>query len=260
MKRKGKKYEISLYVLGAFFVLLSYRSVVSFGWIIAIILCILALIISIVRELSSPFQYPYYKKIFDVSRKRLPNIEEYIEQFICDGGFSEFEFHKQVIADWNAKCEKYIESSRLKNLRRKQYERCKDDKHAYQFYFSRKQTRYVQRNYVKESYQVNNIVDSMCCDYDWLIIKYKQLETIQFETTLKKYHNKEQRKLMTREFRESIMKRDNYTCQICGKYMPDEIGLQVDHIIPVSKGGKSISSNLRVLCSKCNGHKSDKID
>lgn len=53
------------------------------------------------------------------------------------------------------------------------------------------------------------------------------------------------------------MRRDNYTCQICGKYMPDEVGLHIDHIIPVSKGGKSIASNLQVLCSKCNGHKSN---
>lgn len=63
---------------------------------------------------------------------------------------------------------------------------------------------------------------------------------------------------MTRELRERIMRRDNYTCKICGKYMPDEVGLHIDHIIPVSKGGKSIEQNLQVLCSKCNGHKSNK--
>lgn len=63
---------------------------------------------------------------------------------------------------------------------------------------------------------------------------------------------------MTPELRDEIKKRDNYTCQICGKYMPDEIGLQIDHIKPVSKGGKTIKSNLRVLCDKCNLRKSNK--
>lgn len=77
--------------------------------------------------------------------------------------------------------------------------------------------------------------------------------------TLSDYHSKNQRKLATRKLREKIMVRDNYTCQICGKYMPDEVGLQVDHIIPVAKGGKTVESNLRVLCSKCNGRKSDKL-
>ena len=62
---------------------------------------------------------------------------------------------------------------------------------------------------------------------------------------------------MTQALREEIAVRDNYTCQICGKYMPDGVGLHIDHIVPISKGGKSIPSNLQVLCSKCNGKKSD---
>lgn len=55
------------------------------------------------------------------------------------------------------------------------------------------------------------------------------------------------------------MERDSYTCQICGKYMPGEVGLHIDHIFPIAKGGKSIPSNLRVLCSKCNGKKGAKL-
>lgn len=66
-------------------------------------------------------------------------------------------------------------------------------------------------------------------------------------------------RLMTPELRKQIAERDHYTCQICGKYMPDGVGLHIDHIIPVSKGGKTVPSNLQVLCSKCNGHKSDQI-
>lgn len=65
---------------------------------------------------------------------------------------------------------------------------------------------------------------------------------------------------MTKELRKQIMERDNYTCQICGKYMPDEVGLQIDHIIPVAKGGKTILSNLRVLCDKCNRKKGAKYN
>lgn len=63
---------------------------------------------------------------------------------------------------------------------------------------------------------------------------------------------------MTKELRKEIMERDNYTCGICGKYMPDEVGLHIDHIVPVAKGGKTVRSNLQVLCSKCNGRKSDR--
>lgn len=87
----------------------------------------------------------------------------------------------------------------------------------------------------------------------------KKLADINFECTLSEYQSKGQRKLMTKALRDKIKIRDNYTCQICGKYMTDEVGLQIDHIIPISKGGKSIESNLQVLCSKCNGSKSDKV-
>ena len=85
--------------------------------------------------------------------------------------------------------------------------------------------------------------------------RHTRLARIGFEATLKEYHSKSQRKLMTKALREQIMERDNYTCQICGKYMPDEVGLQIDHIVPVAKGGKTVPSNLRVLCNKCNGRK-----
>ncbi|MBQ4167275.1 MAG: HNH endonuclease [Clostridia bacterium] len=75
---------------------------------------------------------------------------------------------------------------------------------------------------------------------------------------MRKYHVKNQRKLLTKELRKEIIERDNYTCQICGKYMPDEVGLHIDHIVPIAKGGKTVKSNLQGLCSKCNGKKSSK--
>lgn len=68
-----------------------------------------------------------------------------------------------------------------------------------------------------------------------------------------------ERNKMTASLRQKIMIRDNYTCQMCGKVMRDTVGLQIDHIIPINKGGKSVEENLQVLCSICNGRKSDKI-
>ena len=48
------------------------------------------------------------------------------------------------------------------------------------------------------------------------------------------------------------MMRDNFTCRNCGKYMPDEVGLHIDHIVAIKNGGKTVESNLQVLCDKCN--------
>lgn len=48
-----------------------------------------------------------------------------------------------------------------------------------------------------------------------------------------------------------------YRCANCGKTGKTKRGFQVDHIIPMNKGGKSIPENLQILCSKCNGKKGD---
>lgn len=72
---------------------------------------------------------------------------------------------------------------------------------------------------------------------------------------------KEQRRLMTKKLREFIKNRDNYTCCICGNstHIEPNLLLEIDHIIPVSKGGYTVEDNLQTLCWKCNRAKRDKI-
>ncbi len=154
---------------------------------------------------------------------------------------------------------KKINKAIFKKLRKLQFGKTIDDQHAFIFIFYKVQTRYRQKNYVRTSYKVNMEIQKIRYGIEQLSIKYNKLADIGFECTLKDYFSKDQRKLMSKELRDQIKKRDNYTCQICGKHMPDEVGLQIDHIIPVAKGGKTIPSNLQVLCSKCNGRKSSKI-
>lgn len=60
--------------------------------------------------------------------------------------------------------------------------------------------------------------------------------------------------------RYDILKRDNFKCTICGASKNEGARLHVDHILPISKGGKSIPGNLRTLCERCNIGKSDKLE
>ena len=71
-----------------------------------------------------------------------------------------------------------------------------------------------------------------------------------------------QRALMTAKLRERIKVRDNFTCKICSLSTSDEknLLLEIDHIIPLSKGGKSTEDNLQVLCWRCNRSKGSKTD
>lgn len=78
---------------------------------------------------------------------------------------------------------------------------------------------------------------------------------------LKRQETKEyQRNLMTNSLRYDILKRDDFRCVLCGRTTDDGVKLHVDHIKPVSKGGKTKKSNLRTLCDSCNLGKSDKYD
>nr|WP_315469354.1 HNH endonuclease signature motif containing protein [uncultured Undibacterium sp.] len=70
-----------------------------------------------------------------------------------------------------------------------------------------------------------------------------------------------QRALMTTRLREQIKSRDNFSCQICKISVNDEANLllEIDHIIPISKGGITSIENLQTLCWKCNRSKGAKI-
>ena len=72
---------------------------------------------------------------------------------------------------------------------------------------------------------------------------------------------KEQRALMTAKLRTMIKERDNYTCCECGNSVHRESNLllEIDHIMPISKGGLTQEDNLRTLCWKCNRKKGAKL-
>jgi hypothetical protein len=56
-----------------------------------------------------------------------------------------------------------------------------------------------------------------------------------------------------------VLARDNWKCCACGRTSQGEaVRLEVDHIIPRSKGGTDDLSNLQTLCRKCNGGKSNR--
>lgn len=54
-----------------------------------------------------------------------------------------------------------------------------------------------------------------------------------------------------KELREEILIRDNRKCKLC-RVMLDLEGMQLDHIIPLSDGGKQYDKeNLWTLCNCC---------
>lgn len=80
------------------------------------------------------------------------------------------------------------------------------------------------------------------------------------------YNNKEiwdaicrvERGKVSNKMRFSIYQRDGYCCKCCGKSF-DTDNLEIDHIKPIAKGGKSTLDNLQTLCRDCNLEKGTKF-
>ena len=59
--------------------------------------------------------------------------------------------------------------------------------------------------------------------------------------------------------RQYVYQRDNFQCQSCGKTHL-ETKLNIDHIVPLAKGGSNDMSNLQTLCQACNQRKKHYFD
>ena len=102
----------------------------------------------------------------------------------------------------------------------------------------------------------------------WLVSLIKRLKE-RFKQSKKERKRKDtaKRRYVSSKLREYVLERDDATCQICGiskrmldNYMDglgDYLLLEIDHIKPVSSGGRGDDAkNLQVLCWRCNRKKS----
>jgi len=110
--------------------------------------------------------------------------------------------------------------------------------------------------------------------YDW---KRYSFSAAEISTFIKRLNNKRgdfyndrgiwdalcrvERGKVSNRMRFSIYERDGYRCRNCGvygRYNP-YVQLEIDHIIPIAKGGKTTYDNLQTLCHKCNVEKGDRL-
>ena len=71
---------------------------------------------------------------------------------------------------------------------------------------------------------------------------------------------KVERAKLSAGLRYDILQRDKFRCQLCGRGADSGVVLEVDHIVPIARGGKTVKGNLRTLCRDCNRGKSAKLE
>ena len=106
----------------------------------------------------------------------------------------------------------------------------------------------------KESFDLNEIIDAL-----------KSIDSSKLKDGRRFYSGevwnsieRVERAKVSNELRQEIFERDGYTCVNCGS--TEKESLEIDHIKPISKGGKTEPGNLQTLCRNCNIRKENNID
>lgn len=61
----------------------------------------------------------------------------------------------------------------------------------------------------------------------------------------------------TIRFKRWLLEKAHGKCEYCGVGLPEVSRMEVDHVVPKSKGGPTDIENLRASCSTCNSAKRD---
>lgn len=106
----------------------------------------------------------------------------------------------------------------------------------------------------KELFDLNEIIDVLKSIDSSKVINGRRFYSREVWDSIKRV----ERAKVSNELRQEIFERDGYTCVNCGS--TEKELLEIDHIKPISKGGKTEPSNLQTLCHDCNIRKGNNID
>lgn len=106
----------------------------------------------------------------------------------------------------------------------------------------------------KESFDLNEIIDALKSIDSSKVIDGRRFYSREVWGSIERV----ERAKVSNELRQEIFERDGYTCVNCGS--TEKESLEIDHIKPISKGGKTEPGNLQTLCRDCNARKGNNVD
>lgn len=84
-----------------------------------------------------------------------------------------------------------------------------------------------------------------------------RVEELEKEVAFLKKTTKAKRQGITPATRYRVLHRDNFACRYCGARGGPDVPLEIDHHVPVAKGGDNSEVNLWTACFECNRGKRD---
>jgi hypothetical protein len=106
----------------------------------------------------------------------------------------------------------------------------------------------------------NSYLKSHDWDFQQLTDGLQEMRGIRESRSTTAFLRQQERSRMTTRLRFEVLNRDDSRCRACGASAKAHGAvLHVDHIIPVSRGGKTVLENLQALCEPCNLGKSNRL-
>jgi len=96
--------------------------------------------------------------------------------------------------------------------------------------------------------------DALIRTCDKKIVEYEE----KYGKTIWKHRARSSR-VISGSVRYNVLTRAKHRCELCGIDAEDK-ALDVDHIVPINKGGPNVIENMQALCYTCNSQKSDRDD
>ncbi len=94
-------------------------------------------------------------------------------------------------------------------------------------------------------------------NFDQLNQGFRAAQAARAHQSTQEFLRQRERSLMTDRLRVTILRRDGSRCKMCGASAAAGATLHIDHITPVSLGGRTVPENLQTLCQSCNLGKSN---
>lgn len=105
----------------------------------------------------------------------------------------------------------------------------------------------------------NSYARHFSCDFDQIRQELQVAVARRARQSTVQATRQRERALMTSALRVEILRRDGNRCKMCGISVRDGATLHIDHIVPVSRGGRTTRENLQALCDSCNSGKSNRF-